>query len=341
VAARAPLILVALAVAGACAVLLAGVSPGWAPAGLGALGALGATAWLLREMRPRHRFSIAAGAGALGFLVGTVSGAGPFPASLSFAAAFLPALLFFMAGVGRERVAYELARLEEIVDDAGARPGVIARASAIRDEARAAARALDPEARRAPAHPGDPRGVYAYAAQVVAYARALDADHAGAVEALSEVPIAWMPAPMRPLMLGNLAFWHLCAGDAAGAMAALDRLPEKDAAAEHRAVLRAARALALLHLDRAEEALALVGRSDAESLPPTRLAARYGVVRALALAALGDDEAAAVALAAVRATPEGSAEIERVRPAVPSGGSALLDGGRWARPGKLGVEWRG
>lgn len=335
--ARPALVIVALAVSGACALLLAGphaLATGWTPAALGALTATAATAWLLRELRPRDRFSLTAGAGALGFLVGIVSGAGPFPASLSFAASFLPALLFFLGGIGRERLAFELQKLEDAADDPAARPGVIARATAIRDEARGAARAMDPEAQQAPGHPGDARGVYAYAAQVLAYARALDGGYAAAIEALAEVPAAWMPAAMRPLMIGNLAFWHLAAGDAGGALSVLDGLSEKDAAAEHRAVLRAVRGLALVHVGRAEEAMALVGRTDAESLPPERLVARYGVVRALALAAMGDEEGARAAIDAVRARPEGEAEILRVRPAAPQDGARLLGNETVTRPTK-------
>lgn len=329
--ARPTLVILALAVTGASALLFAGphVLPSvYVTAAFGALWAGVAVAWLLRELRPRDRFSIAAGAGVLGFLVGSVAGVGPFPASLSFAASFLPSLVLFIAGIGRERQAFELARLEEAIDDPAARPRAAARAAAIRDETRAAAREIDPDARTAPAHAGDPRGVYAYAAEVLAYAHAQDGAYAPAVEALAEVPLRWMPAGMQPLMIGNLAFCHLCLGDAKAALDALDRLAEKDVAPEHRAVLRASRALALLRQDRADEALGIVGKTDEESLPPERMKPRYAVVRALALAASGDRAGAAAALA----SPEARAELARLRPAAPPGAIAVVDEVLAARP---------
>jgi hypothetical protein len=126
-------------------------------------------------------------------------------------------------------------------------------------------------------------------------------------------------------MIGNLAFWHLAAGAPEAALAALDRLPEKDAAAEHRAVLRAARAAALVRMDRAADALAIVGRSDDESLPPDRLKPRFAIIRAAALAATGDDAGARAALAAAAATAEGRAELDRFRPALPAEMGALVD----------------
>ena len=129
---------------------------------------------------------------------------------------------------------------------------------------------------------------------------------------------------MPPSMIANLAFLHLCAGDAAAALAALDRLPEASAAASHRPVLRAARALALVHLDRPAEALGLVGRSDAESLPPEHLRARYGFARALALEALGENDAARHAMAEAAAAPGGAAELRRFRPAAPASAAGLL-----------------
>lgn len=327
--ARPTLVLVALAATGATLFLLAGphaLAAGYTPAGLGALAVALAMARLLGDLRPRARLSIAAGAGALGFLVGAVAGVGPFPAALAFGAAFLPAFALLLAGVGREQLAFEVARLEDVVDDAAARPAALARADAIRTEARAAARALDPDARGAPAHAGDPRAVYAYAAQVLAYGRALEGGYADAVAALGEVPRRWMPGSMRPLMIGNLAVWHLAAGAPEAALAVLDDLPEKDAVADHRPVLRAARALALVHLGQAGAALAIVGRSEEEAPSPGRLAPRYALVRALSLAAEGDAAAARALLAATIATPEGRAEVTRLRPAVPASSAALVDG---------------
>ena len=313
--ARPSLVILTLAAAGAAGLLFVephALTSAYPPATLGALVVLAATAWLLRELKPRDRAVVSAGAAGLGFLIGAVSGVGPFPAPLAYAGAFLPAALFFMAGLGRERLAYELARLEAEADDPAARPRVLRRAAALRDEARAAAREIDPEASASPRYPGDPRAVYAYAAQVVAYTQAQGGAFAEAIAALGEVPLPWMPAPMRPLMMGNLAFFHLSAGDGAGALAALDRLPESEAAAPHRAVLRAARAAALVHLDHPAEALALVGRSDADAVPPEHLRPRYAVVRAGALIALGEEGAARAAL-----EPASGEEARRWRGAMP------------------------
>lgn len=329
--ARPSLVVLALAGAGAAALLFVEPpvrSTTYVPAGIGALVALAASAWLLRELGGRGRTTFAVGAGVLGFLAGSVSGVGPFPASLAYAAAFLPAGLLFLAGVGRDRLVSELSRLEDASDDAAARPRVAARAAALRDQARVAARALDPEGRETPPHFGDPRAVHAYAAQVLARARALDGAYGEAVAALGEVPVPWMPAPLRTLMVGNLSFYHLSAGDPAAALAVLDRLSEAEAEAVHRPVLRAARALALVHLDRAGEALALVGRDDGASLPPEHLRARYALVRVCALVALGEDDAARVALSAALAAPEGREEIARLRPAVPARAASMLDGSR-------------
>jgi hypothetical protein len=309
-----------LAVAGASALVLAGARApgGYVPALLGALAVLLALGRLLRELRPRDRRAIAGGAAALGFLCASVAAVGPHPAALSFAAAFLPALVLILLGFGRERLAFELSRLEEAIDDPAARPAARARARAIRDEARSAARALDPEATGGPAHPGDPRAVFAYAAEVLADACFQDGSAEEAALALGDVPSAWMPAAMRPLMLGNLAFFRLAAGAPEAALAGLDAEPAAGPA------VRAARALALVHLDRAAEALALVGRSDDDSLPPERLRARYAIVRALSLAALGEAAAARAALTAARALPEGDAELARLRPAVPAQLASLL-----------------
>jgi hypothetical protein len=323
VTARPSLVVLGAAALGAFSLLLLGPSllP-WAygPAALGALAAFGTTLWLLRELRRRDRISLAAGAGVLGFLVGIASSAGPYPEALSFAAAWLPALLLFIGGIGRERLALELARLEEASDHKGYRPQVIARASAILGEARAAARILDPEAREAPVHAGDPRAVYAYAAQVVAYCRGLDRDFEAAVAALGEVPPFWMPAPMRPLMLSNLAFFHLCAGAPDAALAELDKLPEQDAPPASRAALRVMRAAVFLRQGKPAESLALVGAAGDDAGEPEHLRARFAVTRAHALAAQGDPAAAEGEVRRALAAPGGADEIRRW---LPAGGPAL------------------
>lgn len=321
VIARPLLGLALLALAGASALVLAGarVPAGYLPAALGALTVLFALLRFLRELRERDRRVIAGGAAALGFLCAAVAAVGPYPAALSFAAAFLPALILILLGFGRERLAFELSHLEQAVDDPAARPHARARAAEIRDEARRAARALDPEATGGPAHPGDPRAVFAYAAEVLADACFQDGSAKDAALALGEVPSAWMPAEMRALMIGNLAFFRLAAGDPQGALEGLDAEPAGGPA------IRAARAAALIHLDRAAEALALVGRSDDESLPPERLRPRYALLRALALAALGEEKPAREALAQARALPDGEAELRRFRRAIPAQLTSLLD----------------
>ena len=320
--ARPTVVVIAIAAVGASLLLLAGphaLPSAYAPA---ALGAAIATHALLRDLRPRDRLSIGAGAGILGFFAGSVSGIGPFPASLAFAGAMLPSFALFLAGVGRERLAFELSHLEETIDDPRARPAAIARATEIREEARRRAIAIDPDTRGEPEHAGDPRAVLAYAAQVIAYARALDGAFAEAVAALDPVPTIWMHPSMRPLMIGNLSFFLTCSRSPEAALTALDRLPEKQAAPELRAVLRAARAAALAQLGRAEEALALVGRSDADVAPPDRLAPRYAILRAFCDA---DEDRAREALGAVASTPQGRAELSRFRPAAPEPMAPIVD----------------
>lgn len=322
--ARPTLVVFAIAAMGASLLLLAGphaLPSTYAPAALGALVSGLVTARLLRDLRGRDRLSIAAGAGFLGFLTGAVSGVGPFPASLAFAGAFLPAFALFLLGVGRERAAFELAELEEALDDPAKRPAVVERATALREEAGRAAREIDPQAKSAPEHAGDPRAVHAYASQVVAYGRALDGAHDAAIAALEPIPVVWMPAPMRPLMISNLAFFHLCAGAPEAALAALDRLAEKDAFPEHRAALRVTRAAALAHLGRLEEARALVGSSDDEVTPPERLAHRFAIVRAFCEA---DPDRARAALTAVARAPEGRAELARFRAAAPPASAEII-----------------
>jgi tetratricopeptide (TPR) repeat protein len=322
VIARPSLVVLGLAALGALAFVMVGpgVAPlPFGPPALGALAAAGTTLWLLRELRPRDRASIAGGAGALGFLIALASGVGPYPEALSFAAAWLPAYLLFLSGIGRERLAFELARLEEQSDDPVLRPRVLARAEAILRDAREAARELDPDAREVPLHPGDPRAVYAYAAQVTAYCRALDKDFPAAIAALGEVPPLWMPAPMRPLMLGNLAFWHLCAGAPEEALRALDALPEQQAPATSRAGLRVMRAAALVWQDKPAEGIALVGAAGDDAGEPAHLRARFAIVRAHALVHQGEHDAARGEVRRALDAPGGA---EDIRKWLPAGGPA-------------------
>jgi hypothetical protein len=318
VTARPTLVVLASAVLGAFALVILGPSllpSAVGAAALGALAAFGTTLWLLRELRRGDRLSMSAGAAALGFLIGIASNAGPYPEALSFAAAWLPAYLLFVSGVGRERLTFELNRLEGVSDRADRRPEVIVRASAILGEARAAARALDPDASEGPLHAGDPRAVYAYAAQVVAYCRGLDRAFDAAIAALGEVPSIWMPAPMRPLMLGNLAFFHLCAGAPDEALRALDKLPEQAAPPASRAGLRVMRAAVLVHQGKPAEGLALIGAAGDDAGEPEHLRARFAVTRAHALAAQGDRAAAEGEIHRALDASGGADEIRRWLPA--------------------------
>jgi hypothetical protein len=298
-------------------------APGYTPAALGAAAVLLTLATLLRHFPQRERLTIAAIAAALGFFAGAAATMGELAWPLGFAAAWLPAVLLLLAGSGREGLAYELERLEAEADAPAARSRVIARAGTIRDKARAAARALDPDAARPPEHPGDPRGVYAYAAQVAGYALALEGRFEEAAQSLADVPQAWMPAPMRPLMLSNLSHWLLCAGDIGGAGLALEGAPEKEASEEVRPVLRAARAAVLVRAGEIDEALDLVGLEDGERGEPPLVRQRYRVTRAHALAAKGEVEAARAELERVLE----DAGVEELRRWLPAGGpgAALME----------------
>lgn len=319
---RPTLVATMLAVIGAATLLLAGpaLPPStYGPAALGAASVLLATARLLREIRRRDRLSISIGAGVLGFLAGAAAARGPHAWALGFAAAWAPALALFLAGVGRERLAFELERLEDEADDPALRPGALRRAAAIRDQARAAARGVDPGAAHGPSHPGDARAIYAYAAQVTAYAHGLDERFEDAVAALSEVPPAWMPAPMRPLILSNLSHWQLCAGDLPGAQRTIAAIEEDGILPAVRPVVRGARAAVLVRAGETEAALDLIGRKDGELGEPPLVQQRYRVTRAHALAAKGHAEAAREELRRVVADV-GVGELERW---LPAGGPAL------------------
>lgn len=310
-----PAVVVALiAVAGAIALAAASRAlpeARYAYAALGSLTSLLITLWLLRALRPRDRRLIALAASALGFFAGAAASRPPYPAASSFAAALLPSFVALLAGVGSERVAMELSRLEDDLDDPSARPRVIARAGEILERAKSAARAFDPDAIEEPRDAGDPRAIVAYASQVIAYARAEDGDFLGAIASLGEVPLAWMPPLMRPLMVANLAFFFLAEADPDRALAELDKLQDERAPAEMRPALRAVRAIALAALGRGDEGLALVGRSDEDGAPPERFRLRYEVARAHAFAAMGDEESARTAIARAIAMKEGKRELAR------------------------------
>ena len=193
----------------------------YAPALLGALGALVVSWVLLRELPKPQRNSVAIASGVLGFFVGAAASATlatlHWPAG--FGTAWLPSFLLFLAGFGSERLTHELSRLENDIDRSSERPRVIARAIEIRDAAEAEARKLDPELKTTPKDASDPRTVFAYAAQVVGYGYALDERFSDAVGSLGKVPPMWMPVPMRAHASTRLR--NLCLGDVAAAQEAI------------------------------------------------------------------------------------------------------------------------
>lgn len=291
----------------------------YGPAALGAGTVLLVGAWLLRELGRRERLAILAGAAVLGFLAGVAAGKGSLGWPLGFGAAWLPLLFLLLAGLGRERLAIELERLEEEADQPEARAGVLARATKIRDEARVAADRVDPDRKATPADAGDARSIYAYAAQVAGYALALEGRHEEAAASLGEVPEAWMPEPLRPLLLSNLSHWYLCAGDVDAAARALEGVREEDALPEARPVVRAARAAVLVRSGQVDAALDIVGRADLEQNEPAMVRQRYRVTRAHALAAQGDAAGARAELERVL-EEAGSEELRRW---LPAGGPAM------------------
>ena len=130
---RPTVVAVLLAVGGASALLLLEerLPPaGLAPALLGGALVLGTMLSLLRELRQRDRLAIAGGAAVLGFFAGVSAGAGVHPWALGYGGAWLPAILLFVGGVGRERLAFELERLETECDIPAKRAGALARARA-------------------------------------------------------------------------------------------------------------------------------------------------------------------------------------------------------------------
>ncbi|AKT36534.1 hypothetical protein [Chondromyces crocatus] len=285
-----------------------------APAGIGAAVVLLTTSAVLRELRRRDRLAIAFGAAFLGWFAGLAAAAGVHPWVLGYLGAWLPALLLFVGGVGRERLAFELERLENEADEAATRPKALRRAAEILDETREGARTLDATATQGPAHPGDPRALHAYAAQVVGYALAHEERFEEAARTLSAVPRAWMPVPMRALMLGNLSFWWLCAGDVTAAAMALEEAQDGEVPEAVRPALRAARAAVLVRSGDAAGALDIVGRQDRERGEPPQVRQRYRVTRAHALVALGEEAAARAELERVL-DEAGPHELRRWLPA--------------------------
>lgn len=289
------------------------------PAALGATSALVVTAALLGGLRGRDRMILAGIAGGLGFFTGLAASSGLFPWPLGFGGAWAPMLMLLLAEVGEDRVGAELARLETEADDPAARPEALRRAEEIRERALGEGRALEEKGARPPASESDPRVLAACAAQVVAYALSKDRRHQDAADALAEIPPAWMPPDRRPVMLSNLSFLRLCAGDVEAAQQALAGANGRGAPAVAQDVLRAARAAVLVRAGQLEEALDLVGREDRDRGEPPFIRQRNRITRAHALVALGEVEAAQEEL---RKVLEDGGE-EELRRAIPAGGPAL------------------
>jgi hypothetical protein len=283
----------------------------YAPAFIGALGALIVSWVLLRALPKPQRNSVAFASGVLGFFVGAAASATlaklHWPAG--YGTAWLPSFLLFLAGFGSERLTHELSRLEDDIDRSSERPRVIARALEIRDAAEAEARQLDKDAKSTPKDASDPRTVFAYAAQVAGYGYALDERFDDAVASLGKVPPVWMPVPMRLLMLGNLAFWNLCRGDVPAAQKAIDAGDEEGSLPEARPHFRVSKAMVLVHAGKPTEALAIVG--EKEGTEPGRLRRRYALVRAHALVGSGREAEARAVLEEILEDPLGADEVRR------------------------------
>lgn len=312
---------VLLATSGTAALLLA---EAWLPASayaspaLGAACVLAATSALLRDLPRRNAGVLALGAAAIGFVGALAAARGAHAWPLGFGAAWLPALLLFLGGIGHEQLLFELTRLENEAEMPALRPRALERAERIRDVTRTAARAIDPQASGRPTHPGDARAIHAYAAQVAGFALSLDGRYGEAAASLGEVPPPWMPAPMRALMLSNLSHWQLCAGDIEGAARTLERAPDGDAPLPVRPYLRGARAAVLVRSGDLEAAFDLVGRRDGEVGEPPAVRQRYRITRAHALSAKGEPAAARAELRRVVA----DAGVEELRRWLPAGGPA-------------------
>ena len=282
-------------------------------AALGGILALVVVWKLLHEQPAPARRGVALAAGTVGFFVGAAAAASlakyAWPAG--FAVAWVPAFLLFLVGFGSERFAHELSRLENDVDDEKKRPTVIARAEEIRDAAAKEARQLDRDAKGEPEGIGDPRAVYAYAAQVAAYGHALDRHFDRALDSLGPVPPPWMPGPMRLLMLGNLAFWNLCVDRVAEAKKIVLAADDKDSVPESRPMFRCTKALVLVRAGDVADALEIVGAAAGEGGEPKRLRPRYALVRAHALVASGREDAAREELRAALDEPGGADELGR------------------------------
>ncbi|XXT18689.1 hypothetical protein WME94_51530 [Sorangium sp. So ce429] len=228
----------------------------------------------------------AAGAAASGLAWVALPGFRDTPRAL-FAAGALAvatAALLLLGGFLQEKLTLGPARLRSRADraDAPAR-------------ARPAHPPRPPAARPAvapPSHLGDPRVIYAYAAQVVGQSLAWEGNYKAAAASLRDIPPDWILPQVRVLLLSNLAQWQLCAGDLGAATRLLDDLDEDRAPASVRPLVRGARAAVLVRAGDVEGALSLVGRRDGERDEPAEVRQRYRITRAHALAARGELAAA-------------------------------------------------
>jgi hypothetical protein len=286
-------------------------------AALGGLVAMVVVWKLLHEQPGPQRRGVALASGAIGFFVGAAAAAtlAKYAWAAGYGVAWAPAFLLFLVGFGSERFAHELSRLENEVDDQAKRPAVITRAEEIRDAARDEARRLDRDGKSEPDGIGDPRAVYAYAAQVAAYGHALDRRFDRALASLGPVPHPWMPGPMRLLMLGNLAFWHLCLDQVAEAKKIVDGADDKSSVPESRPIFRCSKALVLVRDGKPDDALEIVGAAPGEGGEPKRLRPRYSLVRAHALFASGKEDAARAEVRSALDEPDGADELRRFLPA--------------------------
>jgi hypothetical protein len=139
---------------------------------------------------------------------------------------------------------------------------------------------------------GDPRVIYAYAAQAVGQSLAWEGSYKAAAASMRDIPRDWIPPQVRLLVMSNLAQWQLCAGDIEAARQLLPDLDEERAPASARPLVRGARAAVLVRTGDIEGALSLVGRRDGERDEPTDVRQRYRITRAHALTALGELAAA-------------------------------------------------
>ncbi|MGK3969703.1 hypothetical protein WMF38_33060 [Sorangium sp. So ce118] len=228
----------------------------------------------------------AAGAAASGLAWVALPGFRGTPRALVAAGALAvaTAALLLLGGFLQEKLTLGPARLRSRADraDAPAR-------------ARPAQPPQPPAARPAvapPSHLGDPRVIYAYAAQVVGQSLAWEGNYKAAAASLRDIPPDWILPQVRVLLLSNLAQWQLCAGDLGAATRLLDDLDEDRAPASVRPLVRGARAAVLVRAGDVEAALSLVGRRDGEMDEPAEVRQRYRITRAHALAARGELAAA-------------------------------------------------